>query len=69
MIEGWWFLMRAHVGSYCRPFFSLFTNPSTSVIPAVIRTRVITTAIIPVSYSSYASYPIVLFLVGIVTHP
>jgi hypothetical protein len=66
MIKEWWVGMLAYLGRAARPFFPHFTTNTYSVIPAVIRTGVITTAIILASYSGYSSYSIVLFLVGIV---
>ena len=61
MIKEWWVGMLAHVGRAARPFFPHFTTDTYSVIPAVIRTGVITTAIILASYSSYYSYSRQLF--------
>ena len=69
MIKEWWFGMLAYLGRAARPFFPHFTTDTYSVIPAVIRTRVITTAIILASYSSYYSYSRQLFQLGIVKHP
>jgi len=61
MIKGWWFGMLADLGRAARPFFPPFTTIIPRVIPAVIRTGVITTAIILASYSSYYSYSRQLF--------
>jgi len=61
MIKEWWVGMLAYLGRAARPFFPHFTTDTYSVIPAVIRTGVITTAIILASYSSYSSYSRQLF--------
>ena len=61
MIKGWWFGMLADLGRAARPFFPPFTTIIPRVIPAVIRTGVIPSRVIPASYSSYYSYSIQLF--------
>jgi hypothetical protein len=61
MIKEWWVGMLAYLGRAARPFFPHFTTNTYSVIPAVIRTGVITTAIILASYSGYSSYSRQLF--------
>jgi hypothetical protein len=61
MIKEWWVGMLAYLGRAARPFFPHFTTNTYSVIPAVIRTGVITTAIILASYSGYSSYSKQLF--------